>query len=153
MSSITSKVLKRTLENLGEEAIKNYSEDNKVTINMITLARNLTSVDYQIKKYIALIFNDNKSYFPFVPAIDSVIHCEEDPYGVDILFDIFQDEIFHELLTSVANEDLSRFVFICLNVGEIMKEIYCRRVEELRTTHAETMNLFGKIITKTSLTI
>ncbi|WP_369901143.1 hypothetical protein [Bacillus manliponensis] len=134
--------LEQKLTSLAEIAIQGYEEDSDVTNNAIDMACKLVNMDSQIKMYVEKVFFSEEAYmFPFYPELDFKSYMKPKS-GKDILLHIFEDELFHEMLGSVDQGDTERFTYICMNVGEVMKESYCERLELMKEEMANVLKDF-----------
>lgn len=152
----TTLSLETKLTVLAEIAIKNYTDGGNDTNNAISMAKDLANTTDQIKECIDTVFSRESThaiYLPvlwyddFYPDFSAYDTGEEDRVSGNYegtLFSIFNNVLYHEMLLSVDNGNVKRFVDACLNVNEVIKKDYYERVEKLNEQQTEILRLFDK---------
>ncbi|MGQ7772726.1 hypothetical protein CN507_10655 [Bacillus cereus] len=126
--------IERELRLLGEVAIKHYGDECGRTTDAISMAQDLIKATEQVEKYVDLVFMNEEEYLLFPVYTYGYMSVFGDRKGVEVrgfLIDKLEEELFHAILLSVDSGNLERFVYVCMNVGEVLKEEYLERVESL----------------------
>lgn len=136
---------KAYLMDAGKKAIDIYEVSKDEADKIIELVFKLENVIPTVYKYTDELFfsNDTADYFIPMKAFSDT-RDKEGRYK-DILSHIFSEGIYFAALSSIRRGDSERFAYVVMNIGEVMKEVYIERVNNLNNFHEFTLNRFDQL--------
>ncbi|PEO71126.1 hypothetical protein CN572_19120 [Bacillus wiedmannii] len=136
---------KAYLMDAGKKAIELYGVSKDDADKIIELVFKIEKVIPTVNKYIDKLFfsKDTEDYLIPMYAFSDTRDREGRYRGV--LLNIFSDGIYMAALSSVRRGDSERFAYVVMNIGEVMKEIYIERVNNLNHFHEFTLNRFDHL--------
>ncbi|MED1284403.1 hypothetical protein [Bacillus mycoides] len=140
--------IERQLRLLGEVAIQYFTSECNRTTDAISTAQELIKAREQVEKYVDFVFMNEEDYLLFPVYTYGYMSVLGDGEGVEVrgfLIDTLNEELFHAILQSVDGKDLERFIYVCMNVGEVLKEEYLDRVERLNKQKELVLSRFEQL--------